>query len=127
MCNDCHEVNTFLANPNAKVGKFPMGKARRHHLHAKLERDSTLKRETIRTTNPNVLQVTKTNDTYVQGHKAWKHRASKAIAKIKDLGPQSSMEKILGADFYHRVINRKKDAIGDNHEEDHSVEPPIEG
>jgi len=107
-CKDCDVVNAFLANPDKIIGRFPMGTARRHHLHVQLEPHSDLRRETIRTSNPNILQVTKTNKTYTQGHGTWKQRAYKAIAKIKDLGPQSSMETILGADFYRRVINLDK-------------------
>ncbi|EXJ72398.1 uncharacterized protein A1O5_04902 [Cladophialophora psammophila CBS 110553] len=86
-CSDCSWVNDFLADPARRVGQFPMGKARRHHVHTYYT-DNAGKNYTVttlRNSNPNVLQITKKKSKAETVHDNWKQRKAEAKEMIAKL------------------------------------------
>jgi len=87
-CRDCLCLNRFLTDPGMDQDHFPMGKARRQHLHQVLDRagiDCT--HETLRRGNPQPLIVRKTNTKHAKRVEAWetKHALlSRQISCMKD-------------------------------------------
>lgn len=102
-CRDCQELNTFLRSSTQSVGRFPLGKMRRLHLHQKLDgsrRDCT--HETERRGNPQTLVVTKINVTALAAS-AWTARVQQVAAKIREL-PQDLLKQAAG-EQYERILN----------------------
>ncbi|KIW97335.1 uncharacterized protein Z519_02727 [Cladophialophora bantiana CBS 173.52] len=91
-CSDCSRVNDFLADPAHRVGQFPMGKARRHHVHTYYT-DNAGKNYTVttlRNPNPNVLQITKNKSKAETVHGSWKQRKAEAKKMIAELASAPS-------------------------------------
>lgn len=64
-CADCRALTLFLQDPAAQVGRFPLRKERRQHLHQQIDRqrlDCT--HETQRTGSPQTLVCTKTQASF---------------------------------------------------------------
>lgn len=72
-CEDCRELARFLRNPAAAVGRFPLRKERRQHLHQQIEHhqlDCT--HETERKGSPQTLVCTKTQSSFERQLKQYK-------------------------------------------------------
>ena len=64
-CQDCRELSTFLADPEASVHRFRVRKDRRQHLHQIINRHGCdLTHITDRSSNPQTLVCTKTTASY---------------------------------------------------------------
>lgn len=64
-CADCSRLSLFLADPTQSEARFPLAKARRQHLHGKIDQhqcDCT--HETLRVGSPQLLVCKKTNASY---------------------------------------------------------------
>lgn len=104
-CVDCQSLNAFLADPQRTVGRFPLGKMRRLHIHQQLEAYCpSCTHMTERVGNPQTLVVTKTNTQAQMAHQAWQKRRSEAERNIKNLRPQGTLEEILGPDRYRQIL-----------------------
>ncbi|KIW68644.1 hypothetical protein PV04_04573 [Phialophora macrospora] len=86
-CSDCSRVNEFLAAPDRQVGQYPVGKARRHHLHSFFtdKPGGNYSVTTLRNSNPNIWQITKNPSKAQSDHGAWKKRKAEAKKKIVEL------------------------------------------
>jgi hypothetical protein len=84
ICRDCKELNKFLGNPNQRVGRFPVGKGRRAHLHQQLDiARINCSHETERNGNPQTLIVTKRATRYELACAAWKERKHEAEVQMQ--------------------------------------------
>jgi predicted 2-oxoglutarate/Fe(II)-dependent dioxygenase YbiX len=64
-CEDCRALSRFLRDPAERVGRFPIRKERRQHLHQQIERHrSDLTHVTERVGSPQTLVCTKTQASY---------------------------------------------------------------
>ncbi|KIX09823.1 uncharacterized protein Z518_00904 [Rhinocladiella mackenziei CBS 650.93] len=97
FCSDCAAVNRFLQDPRQQVGRFPVGKQRRHHLHQHFTdiHGTTYTVTTLRNSNPNVWQITK-RDLIGEECKAWRCRHDDAQRKTTDLRSAGPLELYLG-------------------------------
>ncbi|KAI1374042.1 hypothetical protein F4677DRAFT_447687 [Hypoxylon crocopeplum] len=83
-CRDCTSLNQFLADPNEKVGRFPMSKDRRAHLQSRIEYakiDCTHKKE--HWGNPHTLVVTKTTSQLDSSLDSWWQRRVQAENQLE--------------------------------------------
>ncbi|TVY44089.1 hypothetical protein LOCC1_G004493, partial [Lachnellula occidentalis] len=101
-CNDCLQLNRFLIDGHQIIGRFPVGKARRAHLHSQLNGRSGFTHETQRSGNPQTLVVTKTMGAYEASHKAWTERCNVARKHLKSF--EETFLKDLLADKYVPII-----------------------
>jgi hypothetical protein len=64
-CDDCVALSRFLRNPAERVGRFPLNKQRRQHLHQQIDKHRCdLTHVTERKGSPQTLVCTKTQDSY---------------------------------------------------------------
>jgi hypothetical protein len=71
-CEDCAALSRFLRNPAERVGRFPMAKQRRQHLHRQIDQhhlDCT--HVTERKGSPQTLVCTKTQNSYERSRKQY--------------------------------------------------------
>jgi hypothetical protein len=71
-CEDCAALSRFLRDPAERVGRFPMNKQRRQHLHRQIDQhgcDCT--HVTERRGSPQTLVCTKTQDSYERQRKQY--------------------------------------------------------
>lgn len=96
-CADCTSVNEFLADPRQQIGRFPVAKMRRLHLHQNFtdKMDKSYKVATLRGFNPNVWEITKNNDGYKQEHLQWKGRLDSATEYMDILGRSGRLKLFL--------------------------------
>ncbi|KIV86410.1 hypothetical protein PV11_02022 [Exophiala sideris] len=96
-CSDCAAVNRFLQSPTQKVGRFPMCKSRRQHLHNCFNNVSDVQYtiETLRNTEPNIWQITKHNKQY-NNYESWKRRHDDATKRVKALQEAGPLRSYLG-------------------------------
>lgn len=114
-CRDCVSLNAFLTNPTQIIGRFPVGKDRRMHLHRALDMAGVgCTHLTERIGSPNTLIVTKTLSPVEQRHQAWKARQAKAAEQIRDFEPED-LSLLLGPDYADLLNMAHLDA---------STEPP---
>ncbi|TVY39813.1 hypothetical protein LSUB1_G005263 [Lachnellula subtilissima] len=97
-CNDCLSLNRFLIDGNQQIGRFPVGKARRAHLHSQLNGRSGFTHETERRGNPQTLVVTKNMGAYEAFHKAWTERRNVARKHLKDF-EEMSLKNLLAEKY----------------------------
>ncbi|KAK7900797.1 hypothetical protein LTR67_003081 [Exophiala xenobiotica] len=97
-CSDCAAVNRFLESPTARVGRFPMNKNRRYHLHRCFNNlsDAQYTIDTLRDSNPNIWQISKHRKQHSAKHKAWKGRLNDVRARIEALQRAGSLTSYLG-------------------------------
>ncbi len=115
LCGDCAALNGFLADPSREVGRFPMGKARRRHVHSQLERhyiDCT--HETERWSKPETLVVTKGSGSPSpspspsgsgsagDAREKWEQRRRRAAAQLDAFG-EARLRALL-ADQYEEIV-----------------------
>jgi hypothetical protein len=98
-CRDCTELNRFLSSPTEIVGRFPLAKSRRQHLHQMLDGNgSDCTHVTERRGTPQTLVVTKTHDAASRAQTEWEQRAEEARKWIEVLG-RHDLEQLLGEDY----------------------------
>ncbi|WP_397569163.1 2OG-Fe(II) oxygenase [Schlesneria sp. T3-172] len=84
-CDVCQTLAKFLRDPKLQVGRFPLRKDRRQHLHNQIERhhcDCT--HETERKGSPQTLVCNKTNATYTRQRQQYENDL-KLITKLEAL------------------------------------------
>lgn len=85
-CKDCQPLAIFLADPDKKQARFPLAKARRQHLHQKIDRGRIdLTHVTERQGRPYTLVCTKTTASWEEAVKIYK-RDKRNLAKLQALG-----------------------------------------
>jgi hypothetical protein len=98
-CRDCQALNFFIANPNERVGRFPMGKSRRMHIHQQLDKArGSYTHITERVGNPQTLVITKTRTELESKVKAWKMRRADAREEFEFYGLET-LHELLGGRF----------------------------
>src|SRR5262249_33821120 len=71
-CEDCAALSRFLRDPAARVGRFPMSKQRRRHLHQQIDtKRCDVKHVTERKGSPQTLVCTKTEASYKRRRKQY--------------------------------------------------------
>jgi hypothetical protein len=69
-CADCAAVSRFLRDPAERVGRFPMNKERRQHVHQQLDQHRCdVTHVTERKGSPQTLVCTKTEESYERRRK----------------------------------------------------------
>jgi hypothetical protein len=64
-CDDCSALSRFLRDPTQRVGRFPLRKDRRQHLHQQIDSHRCdLTHVTARVGSPQTLVCTKTQGSY---------------------------------------------------------------
>jgi hypothetical protein len=97
-CQDCNEVNRFLRDPTENVGRFPLARIRRAHIHQQLSSYTTCTHQTSPVGSPYTLVVTKNQSQYKSEHAAWKQRFEKAMGNIKSINAEAR-QTLLGEDM----------------------------
>lgn len=98
-CRDCQMLNSFITNPTQRVGRFPVGKSRRMHIHQQLDKaEGTYTHITERTGNPQTLVVTKTRMEWESKVRAWETRRAEARDEFESYGLETLRE-LLGDHF----------------------------
>lgn len=111
-CRDCELLNSFVTSPTQKVGRFPMGKSRRMHLHQQLDKaEETYTHVTERKGSPQTLIVTKTRKEWESKAKAWEMRCSEARDEFKSFGLEKLRE-LLG-DHFQNITELSNTKSGD--------------
>jgi hypothetical protein len=85
-CADCSRLSLFLADPTQSEARFPLAKARRQHLHGKIDQhqcDCT--HETLRVGSPQLLVCKKTNASYDRACKVYEQDL-KHLSVIQKIG-----------------------------------------
>ena len=88
-CDDCRELEEFLLNPGQQVGRFPLRKDRRQHLHDQIDRhhcDCT--HQTERKGSPQTLVCIKTEESFQRKRRQYESDL-KLIAELETLGNNS--------------------------------------
>jgi 2-oxoglutarate-Fe(II)-dependent oxygenase superfamily protein len=71
-CEDCVALSRFLRDPAERVGRFPVNKQRRRHLHQQIDKHRCdVKHVTERKGSPQTLVCTKTQDSYERRRKQY--------------------------------------------------------
>ena len=97
-CVDCRSVNTFLIDPQQRVGRFAVNKQRRQHLHSQFNGKIGFTHETERRGSPQTLVITKTQAAHQAATKAWSERSNIARNHLKSF-PQDALKQLLGDKF----------------------------
>lgn len=87
-------MDDFLVDPNSKVVRFPLAKARRGHLHSRLG-GSGCTHETEHRGSPHTLVVTKTQKAWEESHRAWEERCKVARQNLNVMDTPV-LKKLLG-------------------------------
>ncbi|KAK7756709.1 hypothetical protein SLS62_001150 [Diatrype stigma] len=105
-CGDCLAVNRFLADADRPVGRFPLSKQRRQHVHNHLDRsriDCT--HETERRGNPQTLVVTKTSAQIDKSIDEWSKRRFQAAGQLRAFDQDKL--RVLLAHQYDDIVDMK--------------------
>jgi hypothetical protein len=71
-CEDCVALSRFLRDPAERVGRFPLNKQRRQHLHQQIDKHRCdIEHVTERKGSPQTLVCTKTQDSYERRRKQY--------------------------------------------------------
>jgi hypothetical protein len=92
-CADCRALAAFLRNPAEEVGRFPLRKDRRQHLHQQIDRQKLdVTHVTERKGSPQTLVCTKTQASY-QRRLAQYEIDGRLLADLEQLtrGPRRSL------------------------------------
>lgn len=103
-CEDCAQLNEYLADPNKTEGRFPLDQARRSHLEEELciaEAEVDIKIERIGI--PCTLIVTKTTK-YGPAFEAWCVRRLQAAFKFAAF-ELHMLQGVLGVDHYDDLLH----------------------
>lgn len=112
-CRDCELLNKFVTSPTQKVGRFPMAKSRRMHLHQQLDRAAeTYTHVTERIGSPQTLIVTKTRKEWESKVMAWEMRRAEARDEFKSFGLEKLRE-LLGDRFQNILTGLSNTESGD--------------
>ena len=84
-CEDCQMLSRFLSDPEKQVGRFPLRKDRRQHLHQQIEKHHLdLTHVTFRAGSPQTLVCTKTRASYERRQKQYEVD-KKLLAELESL------------------------------------------
>jgi hypothetical protein len=87
-CEDCRALTRFLHDPTARVGRFPIRKERRQHLHEQIDmRKLDCTHVTERKGSPQTLVCTKTQGAYERRLTQY-HVDQRLLAELASLGEQ---------------------------------------
>ena len=101
-CQDCLQLNRFLASPTERVGRFAVNQKRRQHLQSMVG-STGCTHETERRGSPQTLIVTKTRAQHLEAHKAWAQRRDTAKKYLEVLGTEEMRE--LLAEMYGPIMS----------------------
>jgi hypothetical protein len=103
-CQDCHSLNTFLANPNQKTHSFRIPGKRRDHMLSKVS-DTGIEQYTDKTKPSSFSLVLTKNDKYFKiVHKAWEERCVVAKEHIQALDAEIGLMPFL-AELYEPIVS----------------------
>ncbi|RSL53078.1 hypothetical protein CEP54_010572 [Fusarium duplospermum] len=103
-CDDCSRLNEFLVDRSREVGRFPVNKQRRGHLHSALDgANIDCTHTTERRGSPQTLVVTKTFRQIAQRLQSWTTRRTEATKELVRFD-QDRLKKLLG-DEYTAITN----------------------
>ncbi|RSM10966.1 hypothetical protein CEP52_003206 [Fusarium oligoseptatum] len=103
-CSDCGRLNEFLVDRSREVGRFPVNKQRRGHLHSGLDgANIDCTHTTERRGSPQTLVVTKTFRQIAQRLQSWTTRRTEATKELVRFD-QDRLKKLLG-DEYTAITN----------------------
>ncbi|RMJ07363.1 hypothetical protein CDV36_013034 [Fusarium kuroshium] len=103
-CSDCGRLNEFLVDRSREVGRFPVNKQRRGHLHSGLDgANIDCTHTTERRGSPQTLVVTKTFRQIAQRLQSWTTRRTEATKELVRFD-QDRLRKLLG-DEYTAITN----------------------
>ncbi|KAH0562687.1 hypothetical protein GP486_002644 [Trichoglossum hirsutum] len=104
-CTDCNALDQFLADPERKLGRFPLAKPRRDHLQRQLELGgSKCTYGTDEKGLPHELVVTKTDKGWKGAQKAWRGRCREAVKAVKGLAVDgAALRGLLGPNYEELV------------------------
>ncbi|KAF4985664.1 hypothetical protein FGRMN_11132 [Fusarium graminum] len=98
-CGDCDVLDSFLENPLLKSQGFPLSKKRRQHIHQKLDRAGVrCTHQTVRTTYPETLVVTKAIRHEEVGINRWVVRKNSVLELLNQI-QADHLRAMLGASF----------------------------
>jgi hypothetical protein len=111
-CRDCEMLNSFITNPTQRVGRFPIGKSRRMHIHQQLDKaEETYTHITERIGSPQTLIVTKTRKKWESKVRAWETRRAEARVEFEFYGLETLRE-LLG-DHFQNITGLSNAESGD--------------
>ncbi|KAH0538910.1 hypothetical protein FGG08_004501 [Glutinoglossum americanum] len=84
-CDACNALDEFLISPTRRVGRFPVTKAQRAHLHRKLH-GGACKLKTKRVGSLQELVITKTETIWQGQLREWEGRCGDAVSWFEEVG-----------------------------------------
>jgi hypothetical protein len=103
-CQDCRDLNTFLANPNQQVYSFRAAAKRRDHIYSKVS-DTGIEQHTDNSTSsPYSLVLIKNAKYYELAHKAWEDRCTTAKNHLRGIDSEIDLRPFLG-DLYEPITS----------------------
>ncbi|KAF5599829.1 2OG-Fe(II) oxygenase superfamily [Fusarium pseudoanthophilum] len=108
-CGDCTVLNEFLRDPSLKAQGFPLSKNRRFHVHRELDHAGVrCTHQTVRTTYPETLVVTKKTPPEVVELQNWKARREAVLIHLNQF-KTDHLRTVLGANFEKVDILRREE------------------
>ncbi len=107
-CADCQELEKFAADPDAQIGRFPIRKGRRQHLHQTIEHyrlDMT--HETERKGSPHTLVCKKTLRAYERRCEQYRQDIQ-SMKRLQKLAPNGSTFQELSRRITNAVNRQTK-------------------
>lgn len=104
-CHDCLELKAFIRDGNRQMCQFRMIQRRRTHLEKQLF-SKDFQYETVRSSMPHILVITKVHAVYQQEHSEWQTRFKRAQKCIQQLDTNPWLEQVLG-DKYDEIVNMR--------------------
>jgi hypothetical protein len=95
-CQDCHDLNAFLANPTQQVFRFRAAAKRRDHIYSKVSNTGIEQYTDNSTSSPYSLVLTKNTKYYELAHKAWEHRCTIAKNHLQGIDSEIDLRPFLG-------------------------------
>ncbi|KAH0557176.1 hypothetical protein GP486_005033 [Trichoglossum hirsutum] len=97
-CDDCGQLDKFLADPNFGLVSFSTAKKRRDHIKSRVPcRGFSI--QTVKTSLPHALVITKTEDEGCKSMTRWKQRCEDAKKQISELGTEEQLVQALGSRY----------------------------
>lgn len=103
-CQDCGDLNIFLANPNQQVFSFRAAAKRRDHIYSKVSNTGIEQYTDKSTSSPYSLVLTKNTKYYELAHKGWGHRCTIAKNHLQGIDSEINLRPFLG-DLYEPITS----------------------
>ncbi|KAL9610587.1 MAG: hypothetical protein Q9167_004713 [Letrouitia subvulpina] len=104
-CNDCKELDGFLANATKQTWHFKAAEHRRKHFENRILRGSDFRLDTERSGSPLTLVVTKTRTQWQRDHREWQKRCSNATQSMNAICDEKNVLEDLLGDQYRMIMN----------------------